>query len=66
MDEIDHQLRTKHRDTTKYDYAIRTAMGIAKCTLNKYYERTDLSEVYRIAMGMCLSIRAAFWPLLTA
>lgn len=52
MDLIDQQLATKHQQTAKYDYAIRTAMGLAKCTLNKYYELTDASEAYRIAMGM--------------
>lgn len=52
MDMIDLQLGTKHRQTAEYDYAIRTAMGIAKRTLNKYYELTDSAEAYRIAMGM--------------
>lgn len=51
MDMIDQQLGTKHRQTAQYDYAIRTAMGIAKRTLNKYYELTDNAEAYRIAMG---------------
>ncbi len=51
MDMIDLQLGTKHRQTAEYDYAIRTAMGIAKRTLNKYYELTDSAEAYRIAMG---------------
>lgn len=51
MDMIDLQLGTKHRQTSQYDYAIRTAMGIAKRTLNKYYELTDSAEAYRIAMS---------------
>ncbi|EIW62754.1 uncharacterized protein TRAVEDRAFT_114433 [Trametes versicolor FP-101664 SS1] len=51
MDSINSKLATKHRDTAKYDYAIRTAMGFAKRTLNKYYELTDTSAVYRIAMS---------------
>lgn len=51
MDLIDQQLATKHKLTAKYDFAIRTAMGLAKKTLNKYYELTDSSEAYRIAMS---------------
>ncbi|KAH7903431.1 hypothetical protein BJ138DRAFT_1020640 [Hygrophoropsis aurantiaca] len=30
--------------------AIRAALGLAKKTLNRYYSKTDASEVYRIAM----------------
>ncbi|KAG1839440.1 hypothetical protein DFJ58DRAFT_718543 [Suillus subalutaceus] len=30
--------------------AIRTALGLAKCTLNRYYSMMDRSEVYHIAM----------------
>ena len=51
MDMIDAQLGTKHRQTVQYDYAIRTAMGIAKRTLNKYYELTDNAEAYWVAMS---------------
>lgn len=51
MDLIDQHLATKHQQTAKYNYAIRTAMGLAECTLNKYYELTDMSEAYRIAMS---------------
>lgn len=32
--------------------AIRTALGLAKNTLNRYYSLTDSSNVYHIAMGM--------------
>lgn len=60
MDMIDLQLGTKHRETAKYDYAIRTAMGIAKRTLNKYYELTDSAEAYRITMGTCVNILEVF------
>jgi len=31
--------------------SIRAAATLGKRTLNKYYTMTDLSEVYRIAMG---------------
>lgn len=31
--------------------SIKAALSIGKRTLNRYYDKTDLSEVYRIAMG---------------
>ncbi len=66
MDLIDQQLATKHLQTAKYDFAIRTAMGLAKKTLNKYYELTDASKAYRIAMGMSCLIISVFHPLMHA
>ncbi len=51
MDLIDQRLATQHKQTAKYDFAIQTAIGLAKRTLNKYYELTDLSEAYQIAMS---------------
>ena len=35
----------------KYDPAIRAAVLLGKKTLNRYYNRTDHSELYRIAMS---------------
>jgi hypothetical protein len=51
MDHIDKELATKSVDPS-YDPAIRAALTMAKKTLNRYYDRTDHSEVYRIAMGV--------------
>ena len=50
MDHIDEALTTQSHDPT-FEISIRTALGIAKRTLNHYYDRTDYSEVYRIAMS---------------
>ncbi|EIW63678.1 uncharacterized protein TRAVEDRAFT_95943, partial [Trametes versicolor FP-101664 SS1] len=61
MDLIDQQLATKHLQTAKYDFAIRTAMGLAKKTLNKYYELTDASKAYRIAMVLHPSYKKAYF-----
>jgi hypothetical protein len=36
----------------QYSPAIRAALAIRKKTINKYYNMTDHSEVYRIAMSM--------------
>ena len=51
MDHIDAHLATA---AVEYDYplAIKAALAIAKKTLNRYYDKTDHSEVFRIAMGI--------------
>jgi len=54
MDLIDEKLTTASLDR-KYSPAIRAAIGLAKRTLNRYYQLTDSTEVYRIAMGKCSS-----------
>ena len=45
----------------KYNHVIRAAILIGKRTLNQYYDRTDQSELYQIAIGMLyvLSIHAS-------
>jgi hypothetical protein len=50
MDHIDETLTSNSLDF-KFEPSICTALGISKKTLNKYYNATDQSEVYRIAMG---------------
>ena len=52
MDLIDEKLTT-YSLNCKYSPAIHAAIGLAKRTLNRYYQLTDSSEVYRIAMGKC-------------
>ena len=51
MDHIDAHLATAAQSTL-YATSIRAALAIGKCTLNRYYNKTDQSEVYRIAMGI--------------
>jgi len=50
MDHIDERLMTDGLNM-RYNVVIRASLGIAKKTLNRYYDMTDTSEVYRIAMG---------------
>ncbi|KAH9913382.1 uncharacterized protein B0H18DRAFT_888328, partial [Fomitopsis serialis] len=50
MDLIDHQLATDAINTD-LDPAIRVAIGMAKRTINRYYDKSDESAAYRIAMG---------------
>jgi hypothetical protein len=50
MDHIDAYLATATQNAS-YSVSIRAALAIGKRTLNRYYNKTDHSEVYRIAMG---------------
>jgi hypothetical protein len=50
MDHIDEVLTTDSLSAT-YSPSIWAALSIGKKTLNRYYNVTDHSEVYRIAMG---------------
>jgi hypothetical protein len=50
MDHIDSVLSTNTIDN-RYCLAIQAALTIGKKTLNHYYSKTDLSNVYQIAMG---------------
>jgi hypothetical protein len=52
MDHIDETLTNNSLDP-ELEPSIRAALRITKKTLNKYYDATDQSEVYRIAMGTC-------------
>ncbi|KIK93291.1 hypothetical protein PAXRUDRAFT_126726, partial [Paxillus rubicundulus Ve08.2h10] len=49
MDLIDEKLTIYSLDC-KYSPTICATVGLAKQTLNKYYQLTDSSKVYRIAM----------------
>ncbi|KAH9910739.1 uncharacterized protein B0H18DRAFT_894592 [Fomitopsis serialis] len=49
MDYIDHRLATDAINTS-LDPAIRVAIGMAKRTINRYYDKSDESAAYRIAM----------------
>ena len=50
MDHIDETLTNQSQDMS-LEPSIRGALSLAKKTLNKYYNKTDDSEVYRIAMS---------------
>jgi len=55
MDHIDEYLATASQNVN-YSEAIRAALALGKRTLNRYYDKTDHSEVYRIAMGKFLHV----------
>ena len=59
MGHIDKHLVTAAIDNV-YPLAIKAALAIGKKTLNRYYDKTDHSEVFRIAMGMYFSTLPLF------
>jgi hypothetical protein len=52
MDHIDKVLATSSDSACRFTLAIRAALAIGKKAMNQYYNKTDQSEVYRIAMGI--------------
>lgn len=54
MDHIDKVLATASDSPSQFGPSIRAALAIGKNAMNRYYNKTDHSEVYRIAMGMSL------------
>jgi hypothetical protein len=63
MDHVDEQLATAAIDN-KYSLAIKAALAIGKKTLNRYYDKTDHSEIFRIAMGKYFLVPPLFFPYL--
>jgi len=49
MDKLDNHLNPHTKQP--YHPAIKAAMKLARKKINRYYSLTDLSSVYRIAMG---------------
>ena len=52
---IDKVLTTSSKQSSKFSLAIYAALTLRKRTLDKYYNKTGESEVYRIAMSVSLS-----------
>jgi hypothetical protein len=51
MDFIDETLTTQSLKDKEFSPCIRAALTLGKKTLNQYYDKTDNSEVFRIAMS---------------
>ena len=51
MDHIDSHLTDAAINAT-YPVSLQAALAIGKKTINRYYDKTDHSEVYHIAMGI--------------
>lgn len=54
MDHIDTTFTNTIDPDSEANPAIRAAVALGKKTLNRYYSKTDMVEVYRIAMGKSL------------
>ena len=52
MDHLDKHLATGLTGAD-YSLSICSAIRVGIKTLNKYYSKTDQSELYRISMGKC-------------
>jgi hypothetical protein len=52
MDHIDAHLTTASQ-SLKYSPTIHASLMLGKAHLNKYYDMTDHSELYQIAMSEC-------------
>jgi hypothetical protein len=52
MDQLDQQLAT-FKANARLPAAIREAASLGKDTLNRYYEASDESIIYRLAISMC-------------
>ena len=63
MDLINTHLATAALNP-KYERSIQAALAIGKKLLNKYYDMSDHSELYRIAMGMSIHHWNPFLPLI--
>ncbi|KAF8157993.1 hypothetical protein B0H34DRAFT_782646 [Crassisporium funariophilum] len=61
MDHIDNVLTTASLNTRQFEPATRAALLLAKNTLNQYYNMTDHSEVYRIAMVLHPSCKLEYF-----
>ena len=59
MDIIDSHLATAALDN-RYSPSIQAALAVGKNLLNKYYNMTDHSELFHIAMGMLLHTDLSF------
>ena len=53
MDHIDEVLTTNALDD-QFSISIKAALSMGKRTLNCYYSKTDLSDVYRVSMSTLL------------
>jgi hypothetical protein len=51
LDRINEHFATVSADNMHNSTDIRSALAIGKRTLNRYYNKTDQSEIYHIAMG---------------
>ena len=66
MDRIDTMLSSS--STEPLSPSVKHALSFARKIMDKYYSKTDLSNVYRIAMGMlpCCQRLVPYWLLFSS
>lgn len=57
MDRMDEVLATSAFDS-QYSISIQASLAMGKKTLNRYYSKTDYSEIYRIAMSNLITFHS--------
>jgi len=60
MDTIDCAFTTSSMDDKHFSLPIKIALELSKRIMNKYYNLTDESEIYRSSIGMLLFFTACF------
>ena len=53
MDKLDDHLKSIQSTQEQFHPSILAAMKLAHKKMDRYWKRTDESDVYRIAMGLC-------------
>ncbi|KIM54544.1 hypothetical protein SCLCIDRAFT_136639 [Scleroderma citrinum Foug A] len=53
MDKLDDHLKSIQSTQEQFHPSILAAMKLARKKMDRYWKRTDESDVYRIAMGLC-------------
>lgn len=61
MDTIDRAFTTASMDDDDFSLPIKVALELGKRILNKYYNLTDESEIYRVSISMFSMITAPYY-----
>ena len=51
MDTIDWCFATASMDDTRFPLPLKVALNLGKRIMNKYYDLTDESEIYRVSIS---------------
>jgi hypothetical protein len=65
MDAIDRAFTTASMDGDRFSLPIKVALDLGKRIMNKYYNLTDESEIYRVSIGTLAVFSASSYLCLT-
>jgi uncharacterized membrane protein len=63
MDAIDRAFTTASMGGDRFSLPIKVALDLGKRIMNKYYNLTDESEIYRVSIGTSAVFFYFKWPL---